>query len=74
MALKEGAPTTTTDGVNGHVTPEIEDTSSESRLSPGEDFLGKSGDLPNGHTLEVASHNARVPLINGELEAYEHNQ
>jgi len=72
-ALNEGAPAAT-NGVNKHAMLETEDTTSESKLSPGEDFLGKAGDLPNGHILEAANPNARVPLVNGELEAYEHNQ
>jgi len=73
-ALKEGAPEAT-NNVNGHATPEVEDTTSVSKLSPGEDFMGKAGDLTNGHhNLEAASPNAGAPLVNGELEAYEHNQ
>jgi hypothetical protein len=63
-----------TNGVNGQMTPEVEDTKSESRLGPEEDFMGKVGDLPNGHALEAVNPNAKVPLVNGELEAYQHNQ
>jgi hypothetical protein len=72
-ALKEETPADTKD-VNGHMTPAVEDTTSESMLSAEEDYTGKAGDLPNGHILEAANPNASAPLVNGELEAYEHNQ